>query len=288
MTDQAAPDDRNTDSYAGVASIYERAWTVPASIPLLNLFDRLLASHGPLVYPPRILELACGTGFLLRRARKALRPDYVVGVDISNDMITEARSIEAEASSMPDHSLAPIDFLVADCARSIAALAGQEDEFDFVMANFLFNYAKTEEEMARMWRNAARYLKPGGKFLATTQSFDAFPVSVRWNKYGMHVTACEGEDSSTDSIAAKQKLNFGWPGHFQVEFESFMITDQAIWERTAAVAGFEDLEFHKFGKEDVPLSVRTPEGEKGKDDMGYWSELIEHPFNLIMTARKAR
>jgi SAM-dependent methyltransferase len=290
MTEQATPSDNNTDSYAGISSIYERAWTVPASVPLLNLFDRLLSSHGPEHHPPRILELACGTGFLLRRARKALGPDYIVGVDISSDMILEAQRIEAEASSISGHSLAPIKFLVADCSRPIAALAGQEGKFDFVMANFLFNYAKTEDEMARMWQNVARYSKPGGKFVATTQSFDALPVSVRENKYGLHVTTFEKvmDLSRTSTTAVKQKLEFGWAGHFQVEFESLVITDQAIWERTAATAGFADLKFHRFGNEHIPLKLKTPEGEQGKDDAEYWDQLIEHPFNLIMTASKSR
>lgn len=286
MSEQAAINNENTDTYAGVASIYERVWTVPVTAPLLNLFDRLLSSDGVQIHPPRILELACGTGFLLRRARQALRPDYIIGVDISNDMITEARRIEADASRPDGSSLAPINFLVADCSQPIVALADQREQFDFVMANFLFNYAQTEDEMAGMWRTVATYLKPGGKLLATTQSFDAFPISVRANKYGMHVTEAEGGASSTDSIAVRQKLEFGWPGYFHVEFESFVITDQAVWERTAAAAGVEDLQFHRFGKGDIPLKAKTPDGEKSKDNMEYWTELIDHPFNLIMTARK--
>lgn len=266
--------------YDGVASAYELAWTVPASLPLLGLFDRLLPRYAPQQHHTRILELACGTAFLLRRARYAIRPHYVVGVDISSDMIKEAQRIEDRVNPGVQ---APIDFVVADCTEPIAALEDQRGRFDVVMANFLFNYAKTEEEMARMWRNVATYLRPGGVFLATTQSFDVLPKSVQANKYGMHVETIK--EGSTE-ICARQMLEFGWDDKTKVRFESFMISDEVIWQRTASKAGLKGLKFHRFQSEDITSKARTPDGYKGRDDAEYWQELLDHPFNYIMTARK--
>lgn len=195
-------------------------------------------------------------------------------------MIHEA--LRLEETQQPLGS-APIDFIVADCAGPgrIEQLDGKEGSFHVVMGNFLFNYAKDEGEMGRMWRNVSRYLRGGGVFVGTTQVFEAVPASVREGRYGMKVSVLE-ELGEGKGRCVRQKLEFGW--EHEVGFESFMMLEKEVWERTARQAGMVDLRFHAFKREDVPVEVKTPEGVKGREEK-YWDELLEHPFNLVMTAR---
>lgn len=188
---------------------------------------------------------------------------------------------------------APIDFVVADCAdpKGIPQLEDQRGTFDVVMANFLFNYARTEEEMAGMWRNVSGFLRPGGVFIATTQTFadGGRPECVRRRKYGLVVEDLEvGEGVEGGKGCKRQRLEFGWgDGRENVRFESFMLLDKEVWERTAKQAGMRGLKFHRFERSDVPEVVKTPDGERRREDV-YWDELLEQPFNWLMTARRDR
>ena len=135
--------------------------TIPAT------YDRCL---GPFLFEPyaddlvarltarpdsRVLELACGTGILTARLRRALpRGAQLVATDISGQMIAHARrKLSGE----------DIHWRIADAQ----ALPFRDGVFDAVVCQFGLMFVK---DKARGFREARRVLRAGGAFLASVWS----------------------------------------------------------------------------------------------------------------------
>ena len=101
----------------------------------------------------RVLDLACGAGSVLRRA-KALGLEDVSGVDISKEAIA---TLKAE---FPD-----VTGFVASADDTGLAAGG----FDIVASQFGFEYANAPKAAAE----AARLLSKGGQFIALAHSSDS-------------------------------------------------------------------------------------------------------------------
>jgi SAM-dependent methyltransferase len=101
----------------------------------------------------RVLDLGCGEGYVSRQLA-AQSPLRILGIDISSGMIEEARAVE-EASPKG------IEYRVAT-----ATDLDLEEEFDLILAVFLFNYL-TCDEMVTVLERVHRHLAPGGRFLFT-------------------------------------------------------------------------------------------------------------------------
>lgn len=114
----------------------------------------------PFINDALVLDLACGSGFYSYDFLK-WGASKVVGVDISSAMLEQAR---AASSHMPSNS-ATIEFMVADCSKSVAYEGGP---FDLVFGAWLLNYAPSGKEMVDMFRNIALNLKDGGHFVGVT------------------------------------------------------------------------------------------------------------------------
>lgn len=113
----------------------------------------------------RVLDLACGNGYLARRFARA--GATVVGVDASGPIIQRAKSREAKARL-------GIRYLVADATERIPVESGT---FDLVASNMaLMDMEEVEGAIAE----AARVLKPGGRFVASLSHpcFDQGPSST--------------------------------------------------------------------------------------------------------------
>jgi ubiquinone/menaquinone biosynthesis C-methylase UbiE len=110
----------------------------------------------------RILDLACGTGYLTHAIGKKAR---VSGVDRSIEMVEEARHL------YPD-----TDFIQAD----ISALSIEDESIDAISASCAYHYADNVQELSQMLQESARVLKPGGRISGTLTDPD-HPVSV-WMK----------------------------------------------------------------------------------------------------------
>lgn len=262
--------------YDGIAEQYDAVWTIPASVIVVRQFNEIIQDRLESIEGGKVLELACGTGYFLRSVRDVAAPTHIVGADISSDMISKAIAIDR--AMLSDQTKA-IEFVVGDCAEPLEDLAGQEQTFDLVMANFLFNYAKTEEEMQRMWNNVATYLKVGGHFVGLTQTMDEIPEHTeKTGKYGLKVKLLE-----TQAGCEKQHMTFLTEP--KVEFETYVIRDQKVWERTAAKAGLQGLKFETYEAKHIPTDMQD---EKGSTllEYGYWRDLLDKPWNLIMTAIK--
>jgi SAM-dependent methyltransferase len=136
----------------------EFAGTIPA------FYDRCL---GPFLFEPyaadlvrrvaatpdsRVLELACGTGILTRRLRRALPPGaQLVATDLSHAMIGIARAKLAGAD---------VHWRTADAT----ALPFKDGAFDTVVCQFGLMFLP---DAARGIREARRVLRPGGELLAS-------------------------------------------------------------------------------------------------------------------------
>ena len=104
--------------------------------------------------PGRLIDLGCGTGRLcVHFARKGYA---CVGVDLSPEMLTQARSNAAEAGVR-------VEFVTAN----LVDLAGVSDQsFDYAACLFsTLGMVRGEANRVAAVRSVARVLKPGGRFV---------------------------------------------------------------------------------------------------------------------------
>lgn len=170
-------DTRRGDQYEGLGEGYDRTFKLlpyREHIEAFSLFRLLGALEGL-----SVLDLACGTGIFTRaiRRRGAAR---VVGVDISDEMVSVARAHEAE------HPLG-IEYIVQDVAS-----LGDLGRFDIAVAVYLLGYARSREELVRMGTGIARNLKPGGRFVTYFVSPDVSRAPGYYRKYGVDFFIHEG------------------------------------------------------------------------------------------------
>jgi SAM-dependent methyltransferase len=120
------------------------------------LFDRLALAPGE-----RVLEIGCGTGNLWREnAGRVPAGVTLVLADLSPGMLAEAR---ARLAGLP---LAP-ELREADAQ----ALPFPDESFDLVIANHMIYHVP---DRARALREVRRVLRPGGRFVASTNHWTHF------------------------------------------------------------------------------------------------------------------
>lgn len=101
----------------------------------------------------RVLDLGCGEGYIARQLKKR-GAAHVEGIDISQEMIAGAIAAE-EAEPMG------IRYQVCDASQPSGF---DDDEFDLVVAVFLFNYVN-REQMTSIMKEVLRILRSGGRFI---------------------------------------------------------------------------------------------------------------------------
>lgn len=128
------------------ASHYERSWQdqlEPAQSALLEL-----AALEPGI---AVLDVACGTGLVTRRAASAIAPGgMIVGTDISEQMVCAARDIAAGSMT------ADVSFERMDAEQS----AFGDNSFDVVLCALGLMYVPDPEKAIRDFH---RVLRPGGR-----------------------------------------------------------------------------------------------------------------------------
>lgn len=129
-------------------SMLESAWTLDTSQEIDFVLDVLELSR-----KERILDLACGFG--RHSLELASRGFHVVGVDVSEELITYAKSQAARMAL-------EVDFVCSDL-RDL----GFRNEFDVVLnlCEGAIGYFETDEENLRTFRVIARALKRGGQHI---------------------------------------------------------------------------------------------------------------------------
>ena len=129
----------------------------------------------------RVLDAGCGPGSVTCGLAEAVAPGDVIGIDLSEDVLEQARAIAGERKA------ANASFQTGD----VYALDFADDAFDVVFANQLLQHLADPPAALREFR---RVLKPGGiaavrdADYATMQPHPHFPEFDDWNRLYHQVT----------------------------------------------------------------------------------------------------
>jgi ubiquinone/menaquinone biosynthesis C-methylase UbiE len=134
------------------SNTYEDSWMQHA------LFDQahratLALATGLVHQPVSVLDVGCGTGKLLRRARISWPQAQLIGVDPANGMIEKAKRLTPDATFFT--SMAEV-------------LPLQDASVDLALSTISFHH--WQDQVAGI-REIARVLRPGGYFLLVDMSF---------------------------------------------------------------------------------------------------------------------
>ena len=99
-----------------------------------------------------VLDLGCGFGSFARKAR-TLGANAVLGVDVSENMLTEARKRTSDARIKYQRA-------------SIEDLTLEERAFDLVVSSLMLHYVKDYESALQ---KIASYLRPGGRLVFSVE-----------------------------------------------------------------------------------------------------------------------
>ncbi|MGP4040536.1 class I SAM-dependent methyltransferase [Gracilibacillus sp. D59] len=197
-----------------------------------------------------VLDLGCGFGWHCRYAR-AQEANSVVGVDISEKMLQEARIMTNDPSiSYINKPIEDIDF--PDAA------------FDVVFSSLAFHYVKDYQAICN---KVFRYLKPGGSFIFSVEH----PI----------FTSREEQDWYYDNVGNR----LHWPvDHYHKEDvrETSFLTENVIKYHRTLSTYINDLLTAGFILEAVKES--TP-----SDDMlPEMQDELRRPMFLILSAEKSK
>lgn len=103
-----------------------------------------------------VLDLGCGEGYVARLAAEAGAAS-VTGIDVSPEMVANA------LAAIPPEAACAFRFEAGDAA---SPLTGARDQFDRIMAVFLFNYLTRAQTLAVL-KAARNRLAPKGVFVFT-------------------------------------------------------------------------------------------------------------------------
>ncbi|MFI9381486.1 class I SAM-dependent methyltransferase [Kutzneria sp. NPDC052558] len=111
---------------------------------------------------PSVLDVGCGTGTLLSRARSAGHRGRLVGVDPDPDMLSQAKAFS------------DVDWLLGD--MSTVSLSG----FDLaVMTGHAFQCLLTDDAVLSTLCGVFDALRPGGRFVFETRN----PLAREWERW---------------------------------------------------------------------------------------------------------
>lgn len=247
-----------TTDYNQIADQYkkakEQAWRSRVELfSLLNLIGDLAGK--------RVVDLACGEGWLTRHLRKAGASE-VVGVDISEEMIALGRSQEASEPL-------GIEYRVED-----ARAAGSPQAFDLAVSNWLLVYAHDRRELGAMCRGLARRIKPGGRFVTLTAnpalySMQSHPPDYR--KYGFEVRLPESAYEGAPLVFTIHVDDSSF------EIENYYMPIEAH-ESALHDAGFRDVACHTLALAPNPHAA---------DEGQYWADMLTYPPAIMIDGVKA-
>lgn len=140
--------------------------------------------------PKTILDIATGTGDFAIEAWKCLKPDLIVGADLSEGMMCVAEE-KVKKAGIEHH----FRFEYQDCT----ALTFKDNTFDAVTVAF---GVRNFEDIAKGLSQMHRVLKPGGKMVIIELSRpEKFPMKQLFNLYAVTVLPLAGKLFSKDNMA---------------------------------------------------------------------------------------
>lgn len=142
------------------------------------------------IQPKTMLDVATGTGDFAFEAIKILKPEKIIGVDISSGMLEVAKKKINERNLEAVYSVQ-----IGDSEK----LNFKDDCFDAITVAYgVRNYEHLEKGLSDMYR----VLRPGGKMVILEFSKpQAFPVKQLYNFYFRHILPVFGKLFSKDSRA---------------------------------------------------------------------------------------
>ncbi|MEV7601120.1 class I SAM-dependent methyltransferase [Kitasatospora sp. NPDC089797] len=205
-----------------------------------------------------VLDLACGTGFYSRELRRRGAAE-VLGVDISTEMVSVARSFEQREPL-------GVRYEVGD----VAELRPLERQFDVALAVQCLNYAEDRAALDRMCRAVHRSLRPGGELVVLAQRPDYAFDCRSLERYGFR---CEptGEEVETGPRVRVTALLDPRPVSILGT-----VPRREVYEESLRAAGFDELEW-------VPLRI----SEAGLREFGaeFWADVVAHPPLVLLRCR---
>jgi len=140
--------------------------------------------------PKTLLDIATGTGDFAIEAWKILKPELIVGADLSEGMMRVAEE-KVKKAGIEAH----FRFEYQDCT----ALTYKDDTFDAVTVAFgVRNFENIAKGIAEMYR----VLKPGGKMVIIELSRpSSFPMKQLFQLYSVTVLPLAGKLFSKDDMA---------------------------------------------------------------------------------------
>jgi SAM-dependent methyltransferase len=236
-----------TDLYADIAEKYKQSKLLPWRLHLeeFTLFELIGDLRGL-----DVLDLACGEGHYTRRLKQhgAAR---VVGVDLSERMIALARAEETRRT------------LGIEYVNEDASTFTPGRPFDLVVAAYLLNYARSEEQLLGMCQAVARCLKPGCRFVAVNNSLTQPVAAFRaTEKYGL-VKELDGE--LREGAAIRHTLVT--PDGQVLQFDNYYLRPET-YAAVLRSAGLGDVRWH------APRLSPEGEAEFGHE---HWSAFLAQP-----------
>jgi ubiquinone/menaquinone biosynthesis C-methylase UbiE len=142
--------------YALLAAGYDRTWRRYLAAALALTLPALRLSGGP-----RVLDVGCGTGLLLRAIAARAPAARLTGVDRTAAMLRIARAHDAPGR--------PIHWLQGDAT----ALPIADASIDLLVSTSMLHYLRDTPTVLREWR---RVLRPGGQLVITDWCGDALAM----------------------------------------------------------------------------------------------------------------
>ena len=183
---------------------------------------RAISSLKPFA-PRHILDIATGTGDLALLINKKLKPETVIGCDISEGMMQVARE------KCQKRGITNIRFEKEDCT----ALSYPDNSFDAVTSSFgVRNFQELEKALCEMYR----VLRPGGHLVILELSSPTrFPMKQLFPIYAKYVMPTLGRIFSKDAKA------------YRYLPDSIAAFPQGeVMQEIIMKAGFNKVEFRRF------------------------------------------
>jgi demethylmenaquinone methyltransferase/2-methoxy-6-polyprenyl-1,4-benzoquinol methylase len=174
------------DSIAPAYDFMNRAMTLGIDI----WWRKLAVKRLRLLQPARILDVATGTGDFAIQLHQSLKPQHILGIDLSQGMLDEARRKVREKGLEKE-----ITFSQDDCM----ALHLDDESVDAVTVAF---GVRNFEHLQQGYHEMARVLRPGGMLCVLELSTPTNPV-IRWfyDLYTLHIIPWIGSKKSGDKSA---------------------------------------------------------------------------------------
>ena len=246
-----------TTDYNLISNQYKKArehpWRTQSELfSLMNLIGNLSGK--------KVVDVACGEGWLTRELRKAGASE-VVGVDISQEMIALALAQETKEPL-------GIEYRLED-----ARVPRSSEQFDLCVSNWLLVYAHNCEELGVMCRGLAQRTKPGGRFVTLTVNPELYLMRSHppdFRKYGVEARL---------PASAYEGAPLVWTIYLDdssFEIENYYHPFEA-YESALRDAGFRDVAFHHM--------TLPPDATKG-EKRAYWEEFLSHPPGIMIDGIK--